>query len=61
MYSLFATAFDKFSNGPNALLNAGCPGGRATDRTVNFAEVVIREIQRNRSFKVYMFLAERIG
>jgi len=33
----------------------------AENSLVSFAKVVIREIQRNGGFKVFKFLAERIG
>jgi len=57
---LFATTFNKFRNGPMAALDASGHSWRHSQRAVRFAEVVIREIERNRSLKVFQFLAESI-
>src|SRR5436309_330430 len=58
MYWLFATTFNQFGNRPLALFNASLLRGSATNRAVHLAKVVIREIQRNRSLKVFQLLTE---
>ena len=58
MYSLLATTGNQIRNGPLALLNARFHRGSATNRAVNLAEIVIREMEGNRSLKVFQLLAE---
>jgi len=58
MYSLFATGFDRFRNRPDARFHARSHCRGHAQRAMNFAEVVIREIQRNRSLKVFKLFAE---
>jgi hypothetical protein len=60
MYSLFATAFDKFRDRPFAGLDASGLRGSSAQPAVNLAEVVIREIHCDRSLKVFQLFAERI-
>jgi hypothetical protein len=43
------------------ILNASGHGRRRLDRYVSLAEIVIREIERDRSLKVFQLFAERIG
>ena len=58
MYCLFATAFNQFFNRPNAAFDACGLRWRHADGAIDFAEVVIREIQGNRSLKVFKLSAE---
>src|ERR1035438_6806626 len=60
MYSLFATAFNQFFNRPNAAFDASGHSRRHADRAVDFAEVIIREIQGNGSLKVFKLFTECI-
>src|SRR4051794_17573340 len=62
MYScLFATLLNQFRNRPCARFNASRLRWGHADGAMSLAEVIIREIQRHRSLKVFNFLAERIG
>lgn len=61
MYSLFDTAFDKFRNGPDARFDSDFHCGRASDRQVNLAKVVVGEMEHDCSLKVFQFLAEGVG
>jgi hypothetical protein len=56
-----ATAFNQFRNRPLVLFNASSLRWRHPNRKVRFAEVVIREIERDRSTKVVQLLAECVG
>ena len=61
MYSpLFATAFNQFRHCPRALLDSGglCRGH--PDSTMGFAEIVIREIERDRSFEILELFADGV-
>jgi hypothetical protein len=53
---LFPTTGDEFGNCPRTRFDSCGLAGRHAQRTVCFAKIVIREIQRNRSFKVSNFL-----
>src|SRR5712692_7045821 len=50
---LFATAFNKLRDGPHAPLDTRSHCRGATDCAVNLAEVIIREVERDRSFKIF--------
>ena len=58
---LFATAFHQFRNRPLIGFDARRLGGSHPNPKVRFAEVVIREIERDRSTKVFQLLAECVG
>ena len=53
MYSLFATAFQKFRNRPLARFDARRHCRGASNRQVRFAEIIVREVQGNRSNKIF--------
>ena len=62
MYSESLTAsLNQFRHRPRARFNASRSCGRHADRAVCFAEVVISEVERDRSLKVFNLLAERVG
>lgn len=46
---------------PNQLSDSAFHRGSATDRTVNAAEIVVREVQCERRFQVFPFLREAIS
>lgn len=58
---LFATAFNQFGNCPGASLNACGLRWRHADSSVRFHEIVIREVERHRSLKVFNLFAESVG
>ena len=58
MYSLLATTLDKFRNAPLAFFHASGHCRGASDCAVHLAEVIVSEVQGNRSFKVFQFFAE---
>lgn len=62
MYScLFATAFDKLRNRPRALFDPGSLRARHANGSVRRDEVVLTEVEGNRSLKVFQLLAECVG
>ena len=62
MYScLFATAFNQFRNRPCAAFHASGLRWRHADCAMRFAEVIISEIEGNRSPKVFNLLAKCVG
>src|SRR5205809_742778 len=61
MYSLLATTFDQFSNGPLALGHVRSHCGSHPQRAMRLEKVVMSEVQRNRSLEVLKFLAESVG
>jgi len=58
---LFSTTLNQFRNRPLALFDARFHCRRAANRTMNFSEVVIREIECDRSLKILNLFAESIG
>jgi len=60
MYSLLATAFKQFRNGHNAVFDANLHCGCCANRAVNFAEIVVRHLEGDCSFKILKLFAERI-
>jgi len=57
---LFPTALNQFRNRPCARLDAWGLSLSHAQRAVLFAEVVISEIERNRSLKVFLPFAEGV-
>ena len=53
--------FDQFFNRPRAAFDACGLRWRHADGTIGFAEMIMREIERDRSLKVFKLFAERIG
>src|SRR5208282_4248085 len=60
MYSLLATVFNQFFDRPRATFDACGLRWSHADGAIGFAEVVIREIEGNRSLKVFKLLAESV-
>ena len=60
-FILFATVFHQVFNRPMTAFDS-CGHCRShPQRTMRFAEIVIREIERDRRFKIFQFLAECVG
>jgi hypothetical protein len=60
MYRLFATAFHEIGDRPKARFDIGCHRWCHFQRTMRLAKVVVAEVQRNGSLKVFQLFAERI-
>jgi hypothetical protein len=58
---LFATAFKQFRNAPLTAFDASGHRRSASDCAMKLAKVIIREIERDRSFKVFQFFVESVG
>ena len=57
----FSTTLHQFRNRPLARFNARSHCRGASNRQMRLAKVVIREIQRRRSFKIVQLFAESVG